>query len=117
MLIKHRGFHSSVRTKVKILTENPELRYINTSKNEKGKWAWKGKLACFIKVKKVSLHGLILKKKVGEHVILKNKKVSLRELILKKKVSLPCACCQCKIIKLISILIYVEKINMWKRSI
>jgi len=24
-----------------------ELRYIKTSKNEKGKWAWKGKFACF----------------------------------------------------------------------
>jgi len=63
MLINHRGFHSSVSTKVKILMEIPELRYVNTSKNEKGKWA------CFTKVKKVSLHVLILKKKVSEHVI------------------------------------------------
>ena len=40
-----------------------ELRYIKTSKNEKGK------RACFTKVKKVNLHVLILKKKLSEHVI------------------------------------------------
>ena len=33
--------------------EIPELRYFNTSKNENGKWAWKGKFACFNKVKKI----------------------------------------------------------------
>jgi hypothetical protein len=61
--------------------EIPELRYINTSKNEKGKWAWKGKWACFTKLKKVSEHVLILKKKVSEHVVFKLKKVSLHVLM------------------------------------
>ena len=54
--------------------EIPELRYINTSINEKGKLAWKGKLACFNKLKKVSLHALTFKNKVSEHVILRYKK-------------------------------------------
>ena len=61
--------------------EISELRYINNSKNEKGKWAWKGKWACFTKVKMESLHVLILKEKVSEHVNLKYKKVSLHVLI------------------------------------
>ena len=56
---------------VEIQIDISELRYINTSINEKGKWAWKGKWACFTKVKKVSLHVLILKKKVSEHVVKK----------------------------------------------
>ena len=60
--------------------EIPELRYINTSKNENGKWA------SFTKVKKVSLHVLIFKKKVSEHVLIFKKKVS--EHVLKYKVSL-----------------------------
>ena len=55
--------------------EISELRYINTSKNEKGKWA------CFTQVKMESLHVLILKEKVSEHVNLKYKKVSLHVLI------------------------------------
>ena len=52
-----------------------ELRYIKTSKKEKGKFA------CFTKVKKESLHVLILKKKGSEHVVLKNKKGSLHVLM------------------------------------
>jgi len=40
-----------------------ELRYINTSKNEKGKWAWKGKWACFTKVKKGKFACINIKEK------------------------------------------------------
>ena len=48
----------------------------------------------------------------GISILQKTKKVSEHVVLKYIKVRVPCACCRYKIIKLISILIYVEKINI-----